>query len=187
MPFIVVYDACVLYPAPLRDLLVRLAIAGVVQAKWTNKILDECFAAVARTRPELTLERLARTRDLMNAAVRDVLVEDYAGLMDGLQLPDPDDRHVLAAAIRCGAQAIITANLRDFPATALSPYGIEAVHPDDFVLDTLDLSPGVVYRVLQEQAASLRHPVHTVEDILTKLEGNGLVRAAAQCRLVFRT
>src|SRR5690606_37512917 len=103
-----VYDANVLYPAPLRDLLVRIGMTGVVRVKWTDEILDEVFRNILANRPDLTMEKLARTRSLMNGAIRDVQVDGYQSLIDSLDLPDPDDRHVLAAAIQCGAQSIIT-------------------------------------------------------------------------------
>ena len=152
MAFIVIYDACVLYPAPLRDLLMRVAHAGLVRARWTDAILDECFRNVAEARPGIKPEALARTRKLMIAAVADCLVTDYESLIAGLELPDPDDRHVLAAAIRGAAQVIVTANLRDFPAERLRPYHVEAQHPDDFVLGLIDLAPGAVASIVGQQA-----------------------------------
>lgn len=130
MAFVVVYDACVLYPAPLRDLLVRLASKGVVRARWSEIILDECFRNILEQRPDLKPEMLRRTRELMTKAVADSIVTGFEGLVDGLSLPDPDDRHVLAVAIRAGAQTIVTFNLKDFPAATLAPYDIEAQHPD---------------------------------------------------------
>src|SRR5687767_9319707 len=114
MAFVVIYDACVLYPAPLRDLLIRLAGKRLVQARWTEQILDECFRNIAANRPDLPEAALRRTRELMNRALPDVLVTGYEELIDGLTLPDPNDRHVLAAAIRSGAQVIVTTNLDDF-------------------------------------------------------------------------
>jgi hypothetical protein len=150
--FTVVYDANVLYPAPLRDLLIRVAATGVVRAKWTDEILDEVFRNILKNRADLTEANLARTRELMNGAIRDVLVVGYEPLITALDLPDNDDRHVLAAAIQAGSQSIITNNLKDFPADKLQPYGIEAVPPDEFVLDLLDLAPGTVLRVLSVQA-----------------------------------
>ena len=119
MAFVVLYDACVLYPAPLRDLLVRLANTGVVRARWSAAILDECFRNILENRPELKPEALQRTRELMTRAVPDCMVTGFEQLIDGLVLPDSDDRHVLAAAIRAGAQAIVTFNLGDFPAAWL--------------------------------------------------------------------
>src|SRR4051812_36727155 len=132
--FTVVYDACLLYPASLRDLAVELARTGLLRAKWTARIHTEWIAGVLRDRPELDRFRLERVADLMNAAVLDCLVTGFEPLESGLtSLPDLNDRHVLAAAIHCGAQEIVTFNLRDFPEGVLRSYGIRAVHPDVFV------------------------------------------------------
>ncbi len=103
MAFVVLYDACVLYPAPLRDLLVRIANTGIVRARWTELILDECFRNILEQRPDLKPEALRRTRELMTQAVPDCLVTGFETLIAGLSLPDKDDRHVLAAAVRAGA------------------------------------------------------------------------------------
>ena len=119
MAFIVVYDANVLYPNTLRDLLIRISQAGLVQAKWTNEILDEMLRALNRNRPDIPPDKLDRLRQLMNGAVRDSLVSGHEALIEGLKLPDPADRHVLAAAIKAGAQVIATGNLRHFPAAEL--------------------------------------------------------------------
>ena len=185
MAFIVVYDACVLFPAPLRDLLLRIAHAGLVRARWTEAILDECFRSLTAARPELDESALLRTRSLMNDAVPDCLVKDYEPLVAGLRLPDPDDRHVLAAAVRCGAQVIVTANLRDFPAEHLAPFGVEAQHPDDFVLGLVDLAPGAVSSIVSQQAAALKHPPRSVPELLDTLREQGLVRSVARLREIF--
>ncbi len=137
-PVIAVYDANILYPAPLRDLFIRLAQAGLVRARWTETIHDEWIRNVLKNNPSLSAERLARTRSLMNEAVRDCLVTGYEELIASLSLPDPDDRHVLAAAIRAGADVIVTYNLTDFPADTLARFDIEAQHPDDFLVCLLD-------------------------------------------------
>jgi hypothetical protein len=181
MAFIAVYDACVLFPAPLRDFLLRLANTGLFRARWTDLILDECFRNVAAKRGAKP-EALARTRTLMNLAVEDALVTNYEPLIDGLTLPDAGDRHVLAAAIRCGAQVIVTSNLDDFPTDALARYDIEAQHPDEFAIHLIDLDPGAVARVVQEQAADLRRPPRSARDLLTTLAEQGLVRTAAALR-----
>jgi hypothetical protein len=185
MPLVVVYDACVLYPAPLRDLLLRLAAKGLVRARWTDQILDECFRNVLINRPDLDEASLARTRALMNRAVPDGLVTGFESLIPSLDLPDVDDRHVLAAAIRAGAQVIVTANLDDFPAAKLAPHTVEAQHPDDFVLQQIDLAAGVVCTVVAEQASSLRNPPRTVTDILDALRVNGLAQSVARLRDMF--
>lgn len=182
MAFVVVYDACILYPAPLRDLVLRIAASGVVQARWSDTILDECFSAIIENRPELNAHALKRTRDLMNAAVRDARITGFEDLISGLHLPDPDDRHVLAAAIRAGAQAIVTFNLVDFPPSALAPFGIEPKHPDDFVLDTIDLAPAAIANILHEQTASLKNPPQSLSNVLDTLRDNGLVRSVARLR-----
>lgn len=121
----------------------------------------------------------------MNAAVRDSLVTGYEQLIDGLVLPDKDDRQVLAAAVRSGAQIIVTSNLRDFPDDALKAFGIEAQSPDEFVLNLLDLAPGAVAAIVSKQAADLKNPPHTRDQLLETLIANGLVRSVAKLRELF--
>ena len=184
--FTVVYDACVLYPAPLRDLLIRLAQTGLFQARWTEAILDEVFRSILADRPDLKPEQLSRTRELMNAAVRDCQVTGYEQLIDAMVLPDPDDRHVLAAAAHCGALVVVTANVKDFPESALAPHGIEAQPPDEFVMNLVDLAPEVVMEAVTKQAAALKKPAITVEGLLAILEKSGLTRTVAELRALRR-
>ena len=185
MAFVVIYDACVLYPAPIRDLLVRIARAGVVRARWTEEILDECFRSILEGRPDLRMEQLQRSRELLNQAIPDCLVTGYESLIENLGLPDKDDRHVLAAAIRAGAQTIVTFNLRDFPETVLAQYSVEARHPDDFVLSSIDIAPGTVMAALIEQSAALKNPPRSVPEILDTLRDCGLVQSVAKLREMF--
>ncbi|MBA2665334.1 MAG: PIN domain-containing protein [Bradymonadaceae bacterium] len=185
MAFIVVYDANVLFAAPLRDLLIRVAQAGVVRARWTSEILDECFRSVLAQRPDLNEERLNRTRELMNRAIRDVLVTGYEPLVQGLLLPDPDDRHVLAAAVRAGAQTIVTFNLKDFPSSQLGPLGIEAKHPDDFILEAIHLAPGAVSAAITEQARALSNPPQSLDHLLDTLSALGLSQSVSKLRELF--
>lgn len=121
--FTALYDSCVLYPAPLRDLLMWLGLSDLFRPRWSNEIHEEWIRNVLKDRPDLTREQLERTRDLMNANVRDCLVTGYEPLIDGLTLPDPDDRHVLAAAIRASADVIVTFNLKDFRPHRWPPSG----------------------------------------------------------------
>ena len=102
--------------------------------------------------------------------------------MAELDLPDPGDRHVLAAAIRCGAQSIVTHNLKDFPSEKLNPYGVEAVHPDAFVLDLIDLAPGAILVGAQEQAPALKNPPMSLDEVLDIVERNGIPRSVAELR-----
>lgn len=182
MPFIVVYDANVLYPNSLRDLLIRVAQAGLVQAKWTEKILDETFDNLKQKRPDLDPTKLDRTRQLMNRAIADVLVADYEPLIDVLDLPDLDDRHVLAAAIKANAQLIVTENTKDFPPGTLSAWNIEARNADDFMLDLIDLNQQTVYAQVQRMADARQNPPGTVEDVLDSLEHVGLLGSVAALR-----
>lgn len=173
------YDANVLYPNTLRDLLIRIAQAGLVGAKWTDRILDEVFTNILKNHPDLDPVRLARTRQLMNTAVRDCLVEDYESLIPALELPDPDDRHVLAAAIRAQAQVIVTNNVRHFPVASLRKFAVEPLTADEFVLDQVDLSPKTVWSCIQQIADSRRNPPCLPADVLAQLERCGLVRSVA--------
>ncbi len=163
--FVAVYDACVLYRAPLRDLLMHLALSGLYRARWTDRIHDEWISARLRQRSDLTLEALQWTRQQMDAAIPDCLVVGYEGLETGLNLPDPNDRHVLAAAILCRAGVIVTYDLKDFPEQVLAPFGITAQHPDEFITHAFDLDPGAVCKAVRDQRATLRNPPHSVESL----------------------
>jgi hypothetical protein len=164
--FIALLDACVLYPAPLRDLLLRLAMSDLFCARWTDKIHDEWIKNLLGQRPDLTHEQLSRTRLLMNQCVPDCLVTGYAEFEAALYLPDPHDRHVLAAAIKCGASVIVTANLRDFPATELRKHEIDALHPDDFVCLLFEISATTVCAAVQQQRQQLKNPPKSVDELL---------------------
>jgi len=176
---VVVLDANVLYPARLRDLFMRLAIGGLYQARWSDRILDECFTNLAANRPDIRPGSLVRTRALMNVAIPDAIVTGYEPQVDGLDLPDLDDRHVLAAAIRSGATSIVTANLADFPRDVLARYGIEPLAPDEFVLRLVHQDLDAVVEVVDRQAADLRNPPMSTAELLDGLRGAGLTRTVA--------
>lgn len=182
MGFVVIYDANVLHPPVLRDVLIRVAQGGLVQARWTNAILDETFKSIQERLPDLDPVKLDRTRELMSGAIRDVLVTGYEPLIPAVALPDPNDRHVVAAAIRARAQVIVTANVRDFPVEALSQWDVEAKTPDEFLLDQFHLSGPVVYGAIQRVADSWSNPPGTVSDVLDRLERSGLVETVALLR-----
>lgn len=182
MSFTATYDACVLHPAGLRDLLVRLAGTGLFRAKWSDDILDEMVASILRQRSDLDPSELGRTRKLMCDAVPDCLTTGYTALVGALDLPDPNDRHVLAAAIRSGSQVIVTENTRDFPASILETYDMEAQTVDVFVLHLIDLSPTTVARVVDEQVQALKRPPLSRADVLDRLARSGLRRSVAELR-----
>jgi hypothetical protein len=110
----------------------------------------------------------------MREAFDDALVTGWEGFEPGIWLPDKDDRHVVAVAIQGGAQAIITANVKDFPTAALEPFGLEAIHPDDFLLDQFDLSPPTILQIIRDQAAHTRRPPLTPRDLANLLGRAGV-------------
>jgi len=167
-------DANVLYPAPLRDLFLQLAVTDLFKAKWTADIHSEWIEALMRNEPERDRPALERTRDLMDTATRDSLVTGYEALIDTLSLPDPDDRHVLAAAIVGRCDVIVTQNLKDFPEAALAPFEIEAQHPH------LSLAPGVLCGAVRKVRARLLKPPYSVEEYLATLTRQGLVATVGE-------
>lgn len=177
--FTAVYDACVLHPAPLRDLLLRVALTDLFRARWTAEIHAEWMRSVLERRVDLKPEQLVRTRELMDASVPDCLVTGYEGLVEQLKLPDPHDRHVLAAAIRCQAGVIVTYNLADFPHEALDPYGIAAEHPDEFIGHLFDLSPAAVCAAVRDQRLALTRPARSVRELLDTFLSLGLAGTVA--------
>ena len=140
------------------------------------------FVTSLEARPDLTLEQLNRTRQLMNTNVRDCLVEGYQSLIPALELPDPGDRHILAAAIRANASVIVTFNLKDFPQYYLEAYGIEAQHPDQFIVHLIDLNQAKVCRAAEEQRGSLQNPPKTAEQYLDTLLKQGLIQTVSLLR-----
>lgn len=121
-------DANVLYPAPIRDILLQLTVEDLFRAKWTADIHREWIEALLRNEPHRDRVALERTRTLMDSVVRDALITAHEALIETLVLPDPDDRHVLAAVVgRC--DVTVTQNRQDFPEPVVKPYGIETQHP----------------------------------------------------------
>ena len=176
------FDANVLYPSGLRNFLMHLALTGIFRAHWSAEVHDEWIRNLLKNRPDITRDKLERTRRLMDQAAPDALVTGYESLIDSLELPDRDDRHVLAAAIRCGASVIVTLNLSDFPNAALAEFGIEAQHPDDFVLSLTETFPEFVLEAARTHRASLRNPSKTRDEYLAELNTQELCRSAAALR-----
>lgn len=171
-------DASVLYPALLRNILIRLAIDDLYRAFWSQRVQDEWTQAILRDRPHLPRAAIERTRHLMEQSIDDAMVTGYEPLVDTLTLPDADDRHVLAAAIHCGAQVIVTANLRDFPKATLALYDIEARHPNAFILGLLTESPDEVLGTMRRLRRGLSKPPMTAEELLAVMARQGLSESA---------
>ncbi len=175
-------DACVLYPARLRDLLLSLAAADLFEPKWSEMIHEEWITNLLANRPDLTRQQLEQTRDAMNRAFPDASVYGFEPLMPALVLPDPDDRHVLAAAIHARAAFIITVNLKDFPPAALIPHGIEAAHPDDFVDYLFDVDEDEAFATIAKMRSRLQAPSMTPKEFIESIEKVDLSRTASRLR-----
>lgn len=173
MPRAVVLDACVLYPLPLRDTLLRLAQRRVFAARWSGRILDEVtrnLIADHRATPEQARRLVDTMRNVfVNAEIPAAAIKTVEPAMSN----EPADRHVLATAVASeDAKTIVTLNLRHFPATACEPFGVEVLHPDAFLCALHERAPEQVHAVLSEQVAVLSRPPMTVDDVLDRLQAH---------------
>ena len=179
MSFSVVLDTCVLYPAHLRDTLLRLAERGLYRVLWSDDIVDE----LQRNLIEAGIDRDAVVHLLteMERAFPDASIAGYKGLIDAMTC-DPKDRHVLAAAVRADAAAIITFNKRDFPSSSVDEHEIDVIDPDNFLLDLLDLSPRSVIQELNQQAEANQRRPKTLASLLDALTKSGAAGFADEVR-----
>lgn len=173
---------CVLYPALLRNVFVQLAVDEHYRARWSDHIHAEWMRALRRDRPDVTRDQVERIRVLMDRALPEALVQGYEDRIEDVVLPDPDDRHVVAAAVHGGASFIVTSNLRDFPADSLAEYGIAAVHPDDFLLIMLEADRRSTLASLRTVRRRLRRPPLGPTEFIERLARQGLERAAHRLR-----
>ncbi len=167
--FTAVLDANVIYPAPIRDLLLNLADLEVFSPKWSEIIHDEWIRNLLKNRSDLSRSKLERTVKLMNTAFPDAEVYGFEELIEELNLPDLDDRHVLAVAIHSKADAIITFNQKDFPSKALKDFNIEIYTPNKFLKLVHKISPELINEAFDNQHASLINPPRTKEDLIRTL------------------
>lgn len=180
--FSALLDACVLVPVALADTLLRVAEQGLYRPLWSTRILDETVAAIEEVHPDPPPGAARRRADLMDRAFPDASVSGWEGLLPALGLPDPDDVHVLAAAIVGRADIIVTLNLKDFPQTLLEPYEIEVIGPDEFLLDQLDLAPDLVLEAVRRQTEDSRRPPVDLNALLEHLARCGVPQFAAAAR-----
>jgi predicted nucleic acid-binding protein len=170
--FAVLLDTCTLHKPYLRDALLRLAEAGTYRPLWSHDILAELRKSLlARGFTEDKIDYLISE---MRRAFEDAEVTGYEALIPAMNTPDPDDRHVLAAAVRSEAAAIVTDNVTDFPEESVGPYDIETLTPDDFLLNQLDLHETATLTVLEEQVADYQRPPTDVSALLDRLAAEGL-------------
>jgi hypothetical protein len=165
---LVVCDANVFYSIVLTDLLLSLSVAELLRPRWTAQIHEEWMRNLLADRPELERARIERRRDMMDRAIDDCLITEYESLIPTLQLPDADDRPVLAAAIHSRAQIILTSNLRDFPATALAPHGLVAQGPDEFLTQLVQQHPAEVQAVIEEMRGAQNAPARIAGGVAAK-------------------
>ena len=180
-PFIAVLDANVLYPFRVRDVLLTFADEGLFRARFTNEIMDEWTRNVIKNKPHAE-ESVRKQETIIHEVFYECFVTGHQPIIAALELPDPDDRHVLAAAIRCSASVIVTENLRDFPSDKLSEYGIEALTADDFLLNTYTLFRSNGARALKHVRKSYRNPSMTTAEFIFDLTKCGLPKLAAAAR-----
>ena len=178
VPDAAILDANVLYPAPLRDILLQLSVAGLYRARWSAEIDQEWKRNLIAARPHLAAQ-IERTNAMMHRAVPEASVLGHAGLIPDLTLPDPDDRHVLAAAIIAEAGVIVTYNLRDFPPEILTHFGIEAQHPDAFLMALESRDPMTFEASIRACLSRLTRPPLTITAYLSNLRAIGLMQTAA--------
>lgn len=172
-------DANVLYPVVLRSFLIDLSLLGVFQAHWTDEVQAEWIRNLLLNRPELSGAKLRQTQALMDRALPEARITGYEVLIERLDLPDLDDRHVLAAAIHGHASVIVTQNVKDFPANVLEPYGILAMLPDEFLSGFLLEHEAEFIQAFHAQLGRYRAPPLSVPDLLQRLTQQGAPTIAA--------
>lgn len=179
--FVVVLDSNALFPFRKRDILLRFSHAGLFRARWTEQILDEWVSHLLELKPQF--ESSVRSQEeAMREHFADALVTGHIPLIEGLDLPDPDDRHVLAAAIQCGAQHIVTENIADFPSETLDEFQIEAINVDEFLSRTFDLYPVEALEVLKNLRAHYKNPAFTAPEFILDLTAKGLPKLAERVK-----
>jgi hypothetical protein len=177
-------DACTLVSAPRRDLLLTLAEAEFFRVRWSQRILDETRSALNRIFIERKIEdalaRAGRSVDAMHQAFPEALVEAHGSVAAmTFGLPDPKDEHVLTAAVQTQAQAVVTENISDFPASILTPLNLEARTADEFIADTIALDEGKAVAAIRTLRIRLKRPEMSAEDYLRSLEAHGLFVTAS--------
>lgn len=181
-PSIVIFDACVLYPFHLRNIVVQIAVDRLVDARWTDEIHDEWVRNLVADVPGIPIERLQVTRRLMNDALPDATVVDYQAHIEAITLPDAGDRHVVAAAITAGASVILTWNLRDFPTRELKKHGLVPQTPDDFLTDLYEKAPDLTVATLANARRNLSKTRVSASDFIDILRNQKLGQLATSLK-----
>ena len=181
-PATALLDANVLYSAQLRDIFLQLGRDGLYRAKWTDAIQNEWINALLKNQPHLNRAEMECLRNTMDSSLRDPVVVGYEYLVNQLTLPDPDDRHVLAAAIFGDCNWLVIFNTRHFPKRVLASYALQAIGPDEFLVNLLLANPTGFCTSLRSILARLQNPPYTFAEYLTNLEQHSLVRTATELK-----
>jgi len=176
-----VLDACVLFSRLQRDVLLSLAHADLYTARWTQEIEHEWASSLVEKYPDAA-DKIPRLVEHMREAIPDCLIVDYAPLIASIQLPDERDRHVLAAAIRGNADAIVSLNTKDFPASVLATFDIEIQTPDQFVLNQIMLNPPKALMAIKKMRERWERPSMLAADMVDLFEKRQLPQTAAHLR-----
>ena len=177
-PSIAIFDACILYPFHLRNIVVQAAVDRLVEARWTDAIHEEWIRNLAANAQAIPMERLQITRQLMNDALPTAMVTGYEEYVPAVTLPDPDDRHIVAAAIAAKASLILTWNLRHFPEIELKKFGLQRMTPDEFLSGLFEKAPDLVIGSLANARRNLSKSQVSASDFIRILESQKLVQLA---------
>jgi PIN domain len=181
-PSVAVFDACILYPFHLRNIIVQAAVDGLVGARWTDEIHNEWIRNLAAGAPAIPVGRLQNTRRLMNDALPTAMVSGYEDHVPMVTLPDPNDRHVVAAGIAAGASIILTWNLRHFPANELKKFGLRKQTPDAFLSELYDKVPDLTIGSLANARRNLNKSRVSASDFIDILANQKLRRVAERAQ-----
>ena len=178
-------DACVLYPAPVRDLLLYLAAGGLYKPFWTDEINHEWVRNLLLKRRDLKEKSLHAAVAAMNAAFPDANISDYSDLISMLYLADKNDRHVLAAAIKSESDFLVTWNVKDFRYDELGRFSLEVQTPDYFISRLIEMNREAAYKAFIAQVNNLKNPPMAPSQVLQTLNKNGLKKAVAElCKII---
>ena len=169
-------DTNVLYPLLIRDILLWFAYEELFLPFWSKHVLMEWSRVMQRN--GLTKTESQRRMHMIQDAFPFAMVRGYESLIEQLDLPDEDDRHVLAAAIRVGADAIITQNLKDFPKSALSSLGIVALNADAFLVGVIQKNPTKALRAFKQMVKQRKRPTQSSQEVIQSLRSQGLKQTA---------